>query len=178
MRTSRPLLLQSTILAAFLFSSCALIGVPRRVPFNEADFAAYRGAGSSTVTGQLIVTSSDGETHIGDGTHVTLLPVTPYTKEMVDREIGNGENLAGSDPRLRPYVRLVTTDGQGNFVFDHLPAGEYFVCGLGEWYVGDDAQYQWACERVAVGKGQAVRIKLSKNIQRPHSPTLVIWALE
>jgi len=167
----------SLVFLALLLSSCAVLAVPRRVPFNEAEFAPYRTPGSGTVAGQL-VTSYGGETHIGDGTHVTLLPVTSYTKEMVEREIGNGENLAGSDPRLRQYVRLLTTDGGGNFVFDHLPPGEYFVCGLNEWYVGDDAQYQWACERVTVGKGQTVRIKLSKNIQRPGSPTLVIWALE
>ena len=56
--------------------------------------------------------------------------------------------------------------------------GDYFVCGLAEWYVGDDAQYQWACERVTLGAGQTIRIKLSKNLQRPGRPTLVIWALE
>ncbi|HEY3897976.1 MAG TPA: hypothetical protein VGM54_05140 [Chthoniobacter sp.] len=169
---------RTVVLLGFLLSSCALVGAPRRVPFNEADFATYRGTGSSTVAGQLVVTSDDGEKHIGDGTHVTLLPVAAYTKEMVDREIGNGDNLAPSDPRFRQYMRLVTTDGQGNFVFKNVPAGEYFVAGLGEWYVGDDAQYQWACERVTVGKGQTVKIKLSRNLQRPGSPTLVIWALE
>jgi len=148
------------------------------VAFNEAEFAPYRGAGSGSVAGQLVVTSDDGETHIGNGAHVTLLPVTSYTKEMVDREIGDGDDLASSDPRLHAYVRLVTTDGGGNFVFDHLRPGEYFVCGLGEWYVGEDEQYQWACERVTVGPDQAVRIKLSKNLQRRGRPTLVIWALQ
>jgi hypothetical protein len=130
------------------------------------------------VTGQLVVTTAEGETHISDGTHVTLLPVTSYTKEMVDREIGNGENLAPSDPRFRPYVRLVTTDTHGNFIFDHLPPGDYFVSGLAEWSFTDDFEYQWACERVTVSKGQTVRIKLSKNLQRRGQPTLVIWALE
>ncbi|MDR3402145.1 MAG: hypothetical protein P4L99_06560 [Chthoniobacter sp.] len=148
------------------------------MPFNEADFAAYRGAGSGTVAGQLIVTSADGETHIGDGEHITLIPVTAYTQEMVDREIGEGENLASSDPRFRPYVRLTKADSHGNFLFDHLCPGEYFVSGLAEWYFGDDAQYQWACERVSVRNGQTVRLKLSKNLQRPGRPTLVIWALQ
>ena len=168
----------SLVSLALLLSSCAIVGAPRRTAFNEAEFAPYRGAGTGLVSGQLIVTGDDGQTHLGDGVHVTLLPVTSYTREMVEREIGNGENLAGSDPRLKAYVRLLTTDGGGNFTFDHLPPGEYFVSGLDEWYVGEDAQYQWACERVTVGRGQAVRIKLSKNIQRPGAPTLVIWALE
>jgi hypothetical protein len=163
---------------ALVLSSCAVIGAPRRVPFNDADFAAYQGSGSGTITGQLVATSSDGETHLGDGTHITLLPVTPYTREMVDREIGFGENLLPSDPKLAPYVRMVTTGPRGEFVFSHLPPGEYFVAGLVEWYVGDDAQYQWACEKVTLGKGQTVQIKVARNLQRPGAPTLVIWALK
>ena len=162
---------------ALLLSSCAVLGVPRRVAFNEAEFAPYRGAGSGSVAGQL-VTSSGGDVYIGSGVHVTLLPVTSYTKEMVEREIGNGENLASSDARLHQYIRMTKTDDGGNFVFDHVPPGEYFVCGLNEWYIADDAQYQWACERTTVGKGQKVNIKVSKNLQRPGSPTLVIWALQ
>jgi hypothetical protein len=164
-----------------LLSSCIFSGfatAPRRVAFDESEFAAYRGAGSGTVTGQLVVTSNDGAVHIGDGTHVTLIPVTAYTKEMVEREIGDGDNLGASDPRFKKYVRLTTTDANGNFVFHQIPAGEYFVSGLGEWSEGDDFQYQWACERVTVGNGQTVRIKVTHNLQHPGKPTLVIWALE
>ncbi len=136
----------STVVCALLLSSCAFVDIPRvarRVPFNEADFAAYRGPGSSTVAGQVIVKSSDGETHIGDGTTISLLPVTAYTKEMVEREIGNGEYLTPSDPRLQPYVHLQKTDDSGHFVFDHVRAGEYFVAAQAEWYFADDTSYQW-----------------------------------
>ena len=145
--------------------------------FNDADFAAYRGQGTSTVAGQL-VTTSGGETYIGDGVYVTLMPVTAYTKEIIDRVIGNGENLAPSDPRFRQYIRIMKTDGQARFVFDHVPAGEYFVAGLNEWSVGDSTEYQWACERITVGKGQTVNIKLSKNLQRPGAPTMVVSPLQ
>ena len=174
--TARGIVFFSSVV---LLTACAAFATsPRRVPFNEADFAAYRGTGSATVTGQLIVRSSDGETHIGSGVHVTLLPVTAYTREMVDREIGNGENLSNSDARLQQYARLVKTDGQGRFVFDHVRPGKYFVSGLAEWYFADDAQYQWACEQITVENGQPVHVQVSKNLQRPGSPTLVLWALE
>jgi hypothetical protein len=166
---------------ALVLSSCVFSGfatAPRRVAFDESEFAAYRGAGTGTVTGQLVVTSSDGAAHIGDGTHVTLIPVTAYTKEMVEREIGDGDNLGASDPRFQKYVRLTKTDASGNFVFRQIRAGEYFVSGLGEWSESDDFQYQWACERVTVGNGQTVRIKVTHNLQHPGKPTLVIWALE
>lgn len=172
---------------ALLLSSCAFSGFvnsPRQVRFDESEFAAYRGPGSGTVTGQLAVRSSNGAEHVGNfggsiaGVPVTLIPVTAYTKEMVEREIGNGENLGASDPRLEKYVRVTKTDGNGDFVFNQVPEGDYFVSGLSEWVEYGELKHQWACERVAVGNGQAVRVKLSRNVHRPGRPTLVIWALE
>jgi len=172
---------------ALLFSSCAFSGFvdyPRRVRFDESEFAAYRGTGSGTVTGLLAVRSSNGAEHVGNfggsvaGVHVTLIPVTGYTKEMVEREIGDGENLGPSDPRFEKYVRITMTDGNGSFAFNQIPAGDYFVSGLGEWVEYGEFKYQWACERVAVGNGQTVRIKLSRDLHRPGRPILVIWALE
>jgi hypothetical protein len=174
-------------LALALLASCALSGFAtsqRLVPFNEAEFAAYRGSGSGSVTGQLSVTSSDGVVHAGsagqgpNSIHVTLLPVTAYTREMVEREIGDGENLGSSDPRFQKYARLTTTDTNGNFAFRQIPAGEYFVCGLGQWTASGDFQYQWACERVRVGKGETVRIMLSHDLHHAGKPLRVIWALE
>jgi hypothetical protein len=169
------------VVCALLLSSCALIDIPhvaRRVPFNEGDLAAYRGAGSSTVAGQVTVKSADdGETHIGAGTTVSLLPVTAYTKEMVEREIGNGEYLTASDPRFLPYVHIQNTDESGHFIFDHVRAGEYFVASQVEWSFADDTSYQWACERITVGAGQTVRIKVSKDIHHPDKPGLVLAAL-
>jgi len=137
------------VVFALLLSSCAALvnepRVARRVPFNEAAFAEYRGAGSSAVAGQLIVKGPDGETHIGGGTEISLLPVTAYTKE--------------------------------HFVFDHVRAGEYFVNAQVEWSFADDTSYQWACERISVGAGQTVRVKVSKDLHHPNMRGLVISAL-
>ena len=58
-----------------------------------------------------------------------------------------------------------------------VPPGEYFIAGEVEWYFGDDAQYQWACEKVTLAKGQTAQIKVSRNLQRPGAPTLVIGTL-
>ena len=183
----RARLTVASLAFALLFSSCAFSGFvnsPRRVRFDESELAAYRGSGSGTVTGLLAVRSSDGAEHVGNfggsmaGVHVTLIPVTAYTKEMVEREIGNGENLGASDLRFQKYVRVTKTDPNGSFVFNEVPAGDYFVSGLGEWIEFGEFKYQWACDRVTVRDGESVRIKLARNLQRPGRPTLVIWALE
>ena len=98
-----PLRRLAPLLALFI-ASCAFagfIGVPRRVAFNEADFATYAGPGTASVTGQLIC-SYEGEDHPGQGAPVTLLPVTttkycpagtlrkakwPWSSVLVDADI-------------------------------------------------------------------------------------------
>ena len=150
---------QLLIPLASLLSSCAA-AAPRPVAFDETELAPYRGAGTGTVSGQFVV-AAEGEVHIGNNEQVTLLPVTSYTKEMVEREIVKGENLAASDPRFQPYVHLAKTDDQGNFIFEHIRPGEYFLSGLVEWYFGDDVRYQWACERISIGAGQKLRVSPS-----------------
>lgn len=87
-------------------------------------FAGYGGSGSGSVSGQLIIIDAFGLTHAGYETQLTLLPVTAYTKEMVDRELGDGEYLAVSDPRFKKYVRKTSADDNGNFSFQQVPAGE------------------------------------------------------
>ena len=92
----------ATLLPLFL-ASCVLTvfyRAPHQVTFNEADFATSTGPGTASVSGQLIC-SHEGQDHPGQDTPVTLLPVTAYTKEMIDRELGDGVTLVSSDPRLK-----------------------------------------------------------------------------
>jgi hypothetical protein len=81
-------------LLPLLLGSCAFTAfyrAPRQAAFNEADFSTYAGPGTASVTGQLIC-SYEGQDHPGQGTPVTLLPVTAYTKEMIDRELAMGSH--------------------------------------------------------------------------------------
>jgi hypothetical protein len=173
----------ASLVLLLLLTSCAFSGfvrVPRRVPFDESAFAGYGGPGSGSVVGQLIVTWQ-GHTYPGEGNSITLIPVTAYTREMVERELGDGVYLTPSDPRFKKYVRITNADHQGNFAFHQIPAGEYFVAGEVSWNgsgSSDSLYYQWGCERVKVGTGQTVRIKVSHNPQHGNSPIQVIWTLE
>jgi len=63
-------------------------------------------------------------------------------------------------------------------VFNTVPPGDYYLTGLVEWYFGGDAQYQWACERISVEKGQTVRVRVSRDLHRPGRPYVVFWRLE
>ena len=160
----------SPLLALFL-TSClynVFYRAPRQVAFNEAAFAAYGGPGTASVTGQLICTYQ-GEDYPGQGTPVTLLPVTAYTKEMIDRELGDGVTLVASDPRLKKYLRITRTDDQGHFAFRQVPAGEYFIAGEATWTPpgGGDFVGQWACEQVTVHKGQMLNLRVTHDPMHP-----------
>jgi hypothetical protein len=178
---AHPLWPLAALLPLFITScvSTVFYRAPRQVAFNEADFATYAGSGRASVTGQLIC-SSAGEDHPGQGSPVTLLPVTVYTKEMIDRELGDGVTLVPSDPRLKKYVRITRTDDQGHFAFPDVPAGEYFVAGEATWDPpgGGDFLAQWACERITVHQGQKVNIQVTHNPQHGNSPINDIFTVE
>jgi len=160
-------------------SSASWIPARRGVSFDEREFARYSASGSGTVEGQIVIRGEDdGQRHVGSGSDLTLLPVTPYTTEMVDREIRNGENLTSSDTRLRKYLRATKADGNGSFAFRHVPSGEYYLTGLVSWYFGEDTYYQWACEKITVREGQTVRLTVSRNVHRAGRPYVVFWRLE
>jgi hypothetical protein len=167
-----PLVLASCVYTAFYRA-------PRQVAFNEAEFTTYAGPRTASVTGQLIC-SYEGEDHPGQGAPVTLLPVTTYTKEMIDRELGDGLTLAPSDPRLKKYVRITKTDDQGHFAFHDVPAGQYFVAGEATWDRpgGGDYLSQWACERITLHKGQALNLRVTHDPQHGNSPINNIFTVE
>jgi hypothetical protein len=178
---AHPLWRMTPLLPLFL-ASCvftAFYRTPRQVAFNEADLAIYAGSGTACVTGHLICTY-EGEDHPGQRTPVTLLPVTSYTKEMIDRELGDGVTLVPSDPRLKKYVRITKTDDQGHFAFRDIPAGEYFVAGEATWEPAGGGDYlgQWACERITVHRGQMVNIRVTHNPQQGNSPINNIFTVE
>jgi hypothetical protein len=164
-------------LAMPVLSSCQVIPVARRVPFNESDFAAYGLPGSARVSGRLVVTDAQGDIHPGNQCIVALLPVTAYTKEAVQREVIGAEHMVSPDPRFAKYRRSAKCDEAGNFRFDGVPAGEYFLISLAEWNeLFDNPNYQWACERIKVAKGHGYTITLSHNPLRKDQALMVVPA--
>ncbi|HSI14482.1 MAG TPA: hypothetical protein VK961_20700 [Chthoniobacter sp.] len=162
------------IFGALFLPACAIAPVAYRTPFNEAEFAPYRGAGSASVSGTLTVRGGDDQWHIGDQNNVSLVPVTSYTREFVDRFLGDGQNLSAS-PRLQSYLRFTKTDGQGHFRFERIRPGEYFIIGLASWGAPGESDAQWACERVRVAGGQAAQVQLSRNVLHTGKTMLIEW---
>jgi hypothetical protein len=155
--------------AASLLCSCA--PQPRLVPYSEASFVPYRGSGTGKVTGHAYTVLRDKTVELGDNDEMGLMPDTAYTEEIGDRMFTKGQKLVPPDPRFTKYVKYVNSDGNGDFVFDHVKAGDYFVfCDLPfqteEDETNDDGSTtqmevwdrQWIYAQITVKDGETINV--------------------
>ncbi|WP_131989558.1 hypothetical protein [Chthoniobacter flavus] len=158
------LLLGATV---WMWSGCV---VGRQTAFNPADFGGMTRKGTGVVTGQVSVDTQNHGTIYPHFQQILLVPVNAYTTENVQRRFINGENLRAADKRLSQYEWAVNTDGDGNFSFRGIPAGEYYLKGDMPWittYVSTDDQgisqrlyvshFKYYFTRITVKDGQTAR---------------------
>lgn len=105
---------------------------PRLQTFNTSDYRSSLEDGTATITGEAFLATRGGGVHYGAGRTVQLIPVTPYTTEIFDREFLDHERLNPPiDKRLDIFARFITADSRGEFRFEHVPAGSYYlVCSI------------------------------------------------
>ncbi|MGD1090116.1 MAG: hypothetical protein ABR955_15535, partial [Verrucomicrobiota bacterium] len=114
---------------AALVAGCA---TQMTTPFDESAFQPFVGKGTSTITGQAFQKTIGGDVKYGAGDEVSLIPATPYTTEMIQAwQKSARKNLLLLPPQITPqlqkYVREVIADGSGNFEFQNIPAGDYYI---------------------------------------------------
>jgi hypothetical protein len=155
-------------LLTLTFSSCVIgtfVPATRQVPFNSAEFAGYDQPGTGSISGR-VSTQDDGYQYISSGEEVGVIPVTAYTTETVTRELGYGVRLTRSDAQLARYAHYSKTDDHGYFTIGSLPPGHYYVIGCSHWPSASGEEYanlQWSCERVTLGRGQAMKLEVTHN---------------
>lgn len=134
------------------------------------------GEGKTTVEGQAFLRTMVGEIRTCAGAEVFLIPVTSYSSERMHNIYGNttgGRNLLldrrvadEPDPRYWSAKRTTVCDAEGDFAFENVPDGQYFVATQVTWRV-PTSQYSSRSEggslmkRVHVTTGQdSVRVLL------------------
>lgn len=122
---------------------------PTPQAFNPADAEFIRRPGSATIRGQMFLRRNDGMVVYGAGSDAILMPRTPYSEQAIAKSFGGGKlrmevrmfgtNLLGNelnlDPAFTAYFRRIKADGQGNFVFEGVPPGRYYVLGRVTWCI-------------------------------------------
>ena len=117
-------------------------------PAQEAEYAPYMELGTGNVTGQAFLQRKDGMTVRAAGRIVTLDPATSIGKEWWNRPVRYAHEYFDIPPShaFRQARRCVRADADGNFRFENLPAGKYYVQTSVTWQPGD----YWAGGMVGV----------------------------
>lgn len=97
------------------------------------------GYGSGQIAGRIWLQSPSGNTAIGSGANVQLVPATEYSIEYIQALFGNSKasvlnvSIANLDPRLFQYIRHTTADPDGVYSFTNVVHGNYFVMTFIKW---------------------------------------------
>ncbi len=134
-------------------------------PFDESEFAPYLGDGNATIQGQAFLKTRGGDVRFAAGNTVTLIPYTSYSREIWQASL-RGDVIYNKNPRWDKYLRKVVADGFGNFEFNNIPAGEYYIeCPIfWQYAVGSSLQNtgMWVKKEVKVLPNQTLKIILTE----------------
>jgi hypothetical protein len=137
--TMRHYVLRGLSLGALLAAAACtnLSSTTLKSGFDPAEVAWSRTPGTATIRGTAVWTARGGATHTCAGQSASLTPVSAYSREVHQqlRTSGGQITIANPDERAGGYVRTTKCDDQGGFVFDDLPAGDWFVRASVTWEV-------------------------------------------
>ncbi|EJL95780.1 hypothetical protein PMI18_05062 [Pseudomonas sp. GM102] len=150
----------TTALLALTLAGCATNNEHKPIaPMPEAEYAqlmlAQSKAGIGSISGKLYFTDRRGQIRYGNNSNMLLWPATPYTEKREQAERDGVKLPDQFDPRLNPLTRRTHSNSSGEFQFDAVPAGAYFI-----WSVVD---MNSLTRRVVVEEGQQTTVFLTND---------------
>ncbi|KLJ02849.1 hypothetical protein [Luteimonas sp. FCS-9] len=156
----------AVVIATAALTACASAPGVRPV-FPEHEYAGLEARkGTAVVTGQVFLRTRIGEVRYGAGSEVALNPVTSYSTFWYENSYLVNRALSPADPRLPKYIITTQADGSGNFRFENVPAGAYYLTSQVVWeipgpYVSSQ-QGGVISTRIEVPEGGEVRQMLTR----------------
>ncbi len=140
--------------------------------FQPNEVAWSKEVGKNSVSGQSLMRTNGGEIRTCGGYIVTLTPDGAYARERHQYIYGNttkgyrpiylAKPLFNSEPpEYYQTARQTMCDAQGNFFFDKLPDGTYFLSAIVAWQVGYSPQGGVLMEKVTLSNGESKRLILT-----------------
>jgi len=129
------------VVACFAFPRADAATFHIQTPFLPADFQPWSGPGPATIRGQAFMKTRGGDVKTCAGTTVILVPLNAYGREFLAADRQGFTAADNADPHFADYLRQVTCDAQGNFVFAGVPAGPWAIEAVVTWqtsYSGPD----------------------------------------
>ena len=131
-----------SLMLIFLVSCVQPKVVKPTVPFDTAAASYINKRGTATISGQAFLRQLGGSVVTCAGSSVTLIPATEYARQRMVGIYGSdqkGFSVVGpSDwghPDYLKYSRETICDAQGNFSFDGVSDGNYYVTTSIFWQV-------------------------------------------
>ena len=132
---------------------------PRKTRFILEEYEPFGELGIGAIEGQAFLWGGDGDLVYGAGKLIFMNPVTTYSTEWWERNVMCRVELEPTkDQRGRYYHWITIADGFGQFRFENLPAGEYY---LGSRVIEGE---QFAYARVTLAEGETAKILLTHGV--------------
>ena len=154
-------------LAGLALTGCASFTPMDRPAFPVAEYESLAKSGTGIVTGQVFLRTMVGEVRYGAGSEVMLNPVTSYSRFWYENGYLAKRAMGDADARQDAYIITTQADGSGNFRFDNVPAGDYYLTSSVFWQVplgqfSSTQQGGWISEKISISDGEEVRKMLTK----------------
>jgi hypothetical protein len=156
----------SLLVIAFCITGCvqpqAPITVTLNSTFNEEEAKSLLKDGTNTIQGNAFMRQQGGGVVTCAGNEVFLTPDTDYSKERMvaiygSSEIGLSQRPIQFIPDIKAYKDLVKKtqcNSQGNFKFEKVADGTFYVVTSVLWQVANSPQGGNLMKKVSVKNGE------------------------
>ena len=160
------------IVLGLLYSGCAVRQPVLRQPvqmqtaFDPLEHNAYVEPGENSIKGQGFLRQQGGGVVTCAGSQVMMMPATSIFREAISHiRAGKKSEIAEKiDPSLKPILlKLGQCDAQGNFSFEKLPSGAWFVLTEVSWVVGNFRQGGTLMREVDLSNDETVQVLLTEK---------------
>lgn len=161
---------------AVLFAACiSLLGCVSAdvatVPFDATTASYINKSGRNSITGEAFRKRNDGMLVTCAGEEVILFPVTQYAMQRITHIYGNVNggrtnnvlvSAGSSDPQYLKYTRTTRCDSNGQFAFNGVADGDYYVVTRVVWNPTESIIPEGGAHggRVQVSGGKTVKLNL------------------
>ena len=139
-------------------------------PFDVAQASQQLLPGPNFVKGNAFMRQRGGGVVTCAGQVVHLIPATPYAKARffalyntneAGVNIGRNFRFVPDPPEYYTKTREVKCDSQGNFTFERIADGDFFVATQVSWQVGNSTEGGNLMQRVTLSGGQTISLVLA-----------------
>lgn len=135
------------------------------IPFDEALHRPYLAKPGQTIRGQAFLRQRGGGNVTCAGREVMMIPDTAYFGEIFDIARRGATAVPGQNhqvPKEFASLRKMSMcDAQGNFEFENVAPGRWFIATEVVWEVGSSNQGGGLLKRIEVAEGQTGRVFLT-----------------